>query len=133
MRKIDPEEKKRRNRIYQHEYYIKNKEQKDKQNKLWQQTHRLETRLYRRQWKAKKPIVVYIRTTKESNPCSDCKQFYPYYVMDFDHIQGQKLFKLGDAHQQNKTMQEVQQELSKCELVCANCHRVRSWKRLQDK
>ena len=31
-----------------------------------------------------------VRELKESTPCSDCGIKYPYYVMDFDHIENKE-------------------------------------------
>jgi hypothetical protein len=61
-------------------------------------------------------------------PCSDCGKSYPYYVMDFDHI-GEKLFDIGNAARKGKTLQKVVDEVAKCEVVCSNCHRIRTHNR----
>lgn len=58
-------------------------------------------------------------------PCADCGESYPYYVMDFDHI-GEKLFDIGNAASLGKTLQKVIDEVAKCEVVCSNCHRIRT-------
>jgi hypothetical protein len=48
--------------------------------------------------------------------------------MDFDHIHGEKTGNIS-AMSRKKGILQLQEELSKCELVCANCHRERTWKR----
>jgi hypothetical protein len=68
-----------------------------------------------------------INQLKESTPCKDCGKFYPHYVMDFDHIEGEKVFNLSKAHAYSK--EEIELELAKCEIVCSNCHRERTHKR----
>lgn len=63
---------------------------------------------------------------KESTPCSDCGKYYPSYVMDFDHVRGIKnnnISKLSNMASRNK----LKDELLKCEIVCANCHRERTY------
>jgi hypothetical protein len=65
---------------------------------------------------------------EKQKPCMDCGVQYPHYVMDFDHIQGKKLGNIS-AMSRKKGIIRLQEELSKCELVCANCHRQRTWKR----
>ena len=59
-----------------------------------------------------------------SAPCLDCGGVFPPCAMDFDHV-GPKSFgvmsKYGD-----KTMAELLEEIAKCEIVCSNCHRVRT-------
>lgn len=70
----------------------------------------------------------YVRKIKESNPCTDCGQFYHYSQMDFDHIdfKKQNIARLVNSEASIKT---IKQEIAKCELVCSNCHRIRTWSR----
>ena len=71
----------------------------------------------------------FILSLKDGKPCADCKTVYPHYVMDFDHLpQFKKEFTIsneGEAFSEEKILKEV----SKCELVCSNCHRIRTWNR----
>jgi 5-methylcytosine-specific restriction endonuclease McrA len=73
----------------------------------------------------------YVRKIKESNPCTDCEQFYHYSQMDFDHIgfKKQNIAKLVNSEASIKT---IKQEISQCQLVCSNCHRLRTWLRLHE-
>lgn len=61
-------------------------------------------------------------------PCADCGKAYPPYVMDFDHVRGEKR---GDvAHLTGRVSRgSLQEEIEKCDLVCANCHRERTFRR----
>lgn len=74
----------------------------------------------------KKSVQEYIIKVKDA-PCKDCDKKYPYYVMDFDHL-GDKDFSLSMYH--TKGLNLVKKEIAKCELVCANCHRQRTYNRL---
>jgi len=56
----------------------------------------------------------------KSNPCTDCEVTYPPWVMQFDHVKGTKI--KGIAHMLGSPRQKLEEELAKCELVCANCH-----------
>lgn len=69
-----------------------------------------------------------IANYKISHACVDCHKFYPSYVMDFDHVRGTK----RDAVSQlvSHTWDIIQEEIDKCDLVCANCHRERTFMRL---
>ena len=62
-------------------------------------------------------------------PCSDCGNKYPYYVMDFDHVRGDT--KLGNISRmrRNSSLDRLQREIDKCDLVCSNCHRERTHQR----
>lgn len=70
----------------------------------------------------------YVRALKEASPCTDCKVFYPYYVMDYDHVRGKKTAGLA-VIVKGSSLDTVKAEIEKCELVCANCHRIRTWMR----
>lgn len=73
-------------------------------------------------------VQAYIIFVKESNPCTDCNQYYSHYQMDFDHL-GDKEFTIA-RHGGSKSLDTVKAEIEKCEIVCANCHRQRTWERL---
>lgn len=72
----------------------------------------------------RKEVQDYLRDLKESTPCKDCGENYPYYVMDFDHLRDKK----GNLAQMHaNTMKVIKEEIAKCEIVCANCHRERTY------
>ncbi len=60
-------------------------------------------------------------------PCADCGQFFPACVMDFDHRDPAQ--KVGHVGRMKFTAspEELEAEIAKCDLVCANCHRIRTW------
>ena len=62
----------------------------------------------------------------------DCGQRYPYYVMDLDHVRGKKVMHVGSMASRRFSLEKLRQEIAKCDPVCANCHRVRTWNRSQD-
>ena len=64
-----------------------------------------------------------IKREAKDVPCADCGIKYPYYVMQFDHVRGVKLFNLGNT---NSGIKKVIEEIAKCEVVCANCHMERT-------
>lgn len=68
----------------------------------------------------------YIRELKESTPCKDCGLFYPSCVMDFDHIKGKKMQNVSRMVLSGISLTTIKKEISKCEIVCANCHRIRT-------
>lgn len=102
---------------YQSAHYQKNKE------------------LYKERAKKSREIVrsrnkEYVRKIKESNPCIDCGKFYHYSQMDFDHIEDNKIDGIAKMVNSSIKIERIQKEIDKCELVCANCHRLRTWNRL---
>lgn len=73
--------------------------------------------------------TAWLRSLKEGKPCSDCGGLFPYQVMQWDHRPGFK--KLGEISVDfwGRTRDEVLAEIAKCDLVCANCHAVRTFAR----
>lgn len=73
--------------------------------------------------------TAWLRSLKEGKPCSDCGGIFPYQVMQWDHLPGFE--KLGDisAAFWGRTRGEVLAEIAKCDLVCANCHAIRTFER----
>ena len=70
----------------------------------------------------------YVRDIKSKTPCADCGNIYHFAAMDFDHIEGGKIADVSTLV--NKAMRTaLMAELKKCELVCSNCHRVRTYER----
>jgi hypothetical protein len=68
----------------------------------------------------------------KSVPCADCRRTYPPYLMDFDHIPGlgEKKFDISRAQWGRYYLDHIQEEIAKCEVVCVNCHRVRTVNRV---
>ena len=59
-------------------------------------------------------------------PCADCGHTFPPCVMDFDHVRGTKKFGIALAKTQRVSKQKILNEIQKCDIVCANCHRIRT-------
>lgn len=60
-------------------------------------------------------------------PCTDCGGKFPSVAMDFDHVKGEKRWSIAAGIRLGRQWEEIAAELEKCVLVCANCHRVRTW------
>lgn len=58
------------------------------------------------------------------NQCKRCEGKFPLEVYDFHHRNPiQKDF--GIAYIKGRKFENMKEELNKCDLLCANCHRVR--------
>lgn len=62
----------------------------------------------------------------KSKPCTDCGNTYHPFVMDFDHVRGTKLMDVNALVSSACSMKRLLEEIDKCELVCSNCHRMRT-------
>ena len=74
-------------------------------------------------------IRKYIQEYKQLKGCKDCKENYPYWILEFDHL-GDKKFNISSARTSVTSIEEVIKEIEKCEVVCANCHKNRTYSRL---
>jgi hypothetical protein len=61
-----------------------------------------------------------------NHPCADCGETDPV-ILEFDHLRD-KLFDIGQSLPY-RSWQAILDEIAKCEVVCANCHRRRTAKR----
>jgi hypothetical protein len=62
----------------------------------------------------------------ETNPCRDCGETDPV-VLEFDHLRDKRFTIGGQLAYYN--WERVLEEIAKCEVVCANCHRRRTARR----
>lgn len=62
-------------------------------------------------------------------PCYDCGDTYPPFVMQFDHVRGVKHFTLSNREANRHTRAVLLAEIAKCDIVCANCHLIRTHER----
>ena len=73
---------------------------------------------------SRKRGIEFINSRKQM-PCADCGKRFPECAMDFDHRDGEsKSFAIGAARW--RSIEQLLAEMAKCDLVCANCHRVRT-------
>lgn len=72
-----------------------------------------------------KPRRDMLDAIKVERGCADCgiRSTHPE-IYDFDHVEGDKSFGLADVWR--GTEEDALAEVAKCEVVCANCHRIRT-------
>jgi hypothetical protein len=72
-------------------------------------------------------IDLWLHDQKEAEPCVDCLNYYPWWVMEYDHLPGFiKLFNISRYKNFTNDLNVVKAEVAKCELVCSNCHKHRT-------
>lgn len=75
--------------------------------------------------KAKQEKRAYLDKVKNV-PCADCGKQYPPYVMDMDHREpGRKTKEVSRLI--GNGWEALKKEIAKCDVVCANCHRERTY------
>ena len=102
-------------KAYDHEYWQLNKKRWAKNKQAWNDK--------RRDW---------LREMKAGRACTDCGNVYPPEAMQWDHLPGTT--KLGTISKslRNLSSRLILEELAKCELVCATCHAIRTYRRLRE-
>jgi len=80
-----------------------------------------------RTWERKR--AEWLLSLKRGRPCTDCGQVFPPQVMQWDHLPGTP--KLGNISTdfRGRSRGEILEEIAKCELVCTNCHTIRTFQR----
>lgn len=61
---------------------------------------------------------------KLSVGCVDCGYNAHHSALHFDHVRGRKIFNVCNS----KSIAAAKIEIEKCEVRCANCHAVKTWK-----
>jgi hypothetical protein len=115
------------------------KERKRAANRRWKRKNTDRLLQYKRNFMAKNPrylgptrqaYVDRYNEIKATTPCKDCDTKYQACCMHFDHL-GDKIDNVSRMVGQCKPWSEIEAEMKKCELVCANCHALRTWSRQQ--
>src|ERR1051325_3676559 len=95
--------------------YSKNKERVQNINRVAKLNSREENREY-----------VYDYLCK--HPCADCGNTNPQ-LLTFDHIRGVKRLNISDMVNKAWSIESIQAEIAKCDVVCFNCHMIREHNR----
>lgn len=62
-----------------------------------------------------------------ASKCADCGDT-DWVVLEFDHVTDDKSFNIS-TKMSDRTWEQLLEEIKKCEIVCANCHRKRTYVR----
>lgn len=65
---------------------------------------------------------------KQASGCVDCGESN-HIVLDFDHLRDKK-YNVSRMIHDGFSWKAILKEIQKCEVVCANCHRIRTYLRL---
>jgi hypothetical protein len=85
------------------------------------------TRVPTRTWERGR--AEWLLNLKRGRPCADCGRLFPPQVLQWDHLPG--VPKLGEISTglRGRSRDEILDEIAKCELVCTNCHAIRTFQR----
>lgn len=106
MRKRDPQ----KNKEYCKAHYEKNKAE------------------YKRRSKQQRANLRATVQELKGTTCSECGGTFHTCQLDFDHL-GDKEFDIGKAVSVGCSEKKLREEIAKCQVVCANCHRLLTYNR----
>ena len=72
-------------------------------------------------------VLEFLRAFKVEHGCADCGYKEHHAALDFDHVKDGKSINVCFA----KSVEQAKSEIALCEVVCANCHRIRTYERMQ--
>lgn len=102
-------------KVYHRESYKRNKKQR-----------------YAAQVERRHKLQAMVNKIKD-RPCMDCLNRFPYMCMEFDHREpALKRLSISTMVAQSYAKEEVLNEINKCDLVCSNCHAIRTWRQVHE-
>jgi hypothetical protein len=108
----DPEKRRAYHREYMREWYRNHREE-----------HIARTTAVNRRVRA---TIRQLIDELKSGQCPDCGGNFPPVLMDFDHVRGTKRGIISRLSGGRMAKAKLFEEVAKCEVVCANCHRRRT-------
>lgn len=111
----DPEARRRYQKAYQKKHYQKHKKAYIEKAKQYNRNQR--------KWGRE-----FARRVKKMLGCVDCGIKNPI-VLEFDHVKGNKINNIADMVNQSYGLSTIKEEMRKCEVRCANCHRIKTHER----
>lgn len=107
-------------KLYQADHYQKNKAHHDK----------VAAPASRRFVRRKREELIKTIDELKSEKCTDCKNKFSPWIMQYDHREtGTKIDNVATMVHNLKPLDVILAEISKCDLVCANCHADRTYQR----
>lgn len=73
----------------------------------------------------------YVNAIKSARGCADCGYNAHPAALHFDHLPGRGKYRNVSQLCVHHKMERLAEEIAKCEVVCANCHAIRTWERKQ--
>jgi hypothetical protein len=82
-------------------------------------------------WRRRLDMQDWNNQIKLTRGCADCGWAEWPRGLDWDHVRGVKAGGVATLIANGRPLSEIEEEMAKCEVVCANCHRIRTVERRQ--
>jgi hypothetical protein len=109
----------------------------EERSMCYRDNHRVEEKArankhYKKHKENRSNIISWLEDKYTGVPCMDCDGVFDWVAMDFDHRPEEtKSFGLatkGTLVANPENIAKIMKEVDKCDLICSNCHRVRTWR-----
>jgi hypothetical protein len=91
----------------------------------WHQRHK--AKRLARMYEKKAATYEYVQNIKSQLRCVDCGERHPA-ALQFHHLNAEdKQFNIADAVRNGISLDRIKKEISKCIVLCANCHLIRHY------
>lgn len=116
-------------------YSFKNK-QNNKRNTICKTCHKIyrddhyknnKSKTLNKVYKRRKELIKLSSNYRSEKGCIDCG-VKDYRILEYDHIKD-KTKNISEMVFNGNSWSNILLEIEKCEVVCANCHRIRTWER----
>lgn len=89
---------------------------------------RMKKRAYSFTIQARKRNKDFLKEYLSEHPCVDCGED-DVIVLEFDHVKDEKVLEVTRGANRGWSLNKIKEEINKCEIRCANCHRRATHKR----
>lgn|SRR5581483_826115 len=83
----------------------------------------------REKWRRIRTAQADLLRVLREQPCMDCGKTYPWFVMEFDHRDPSNKSDRVPFMAGRASLKRLLEEVAKCDIVCATCHRDRTFHR----
>ena len=121
------EEIKRRKAAYMREWYLRNRDTVIAREKLRNLTPKRKQQRKEYNDKDRAEKRAYVDKIKLKRGCIDCGYKKNPRALEFDHVRGKKVAAISVMVTNRVSILKIQEEIDKCEVRCANCHKIKTW------
>lgn len=129
------EANKEKKKEYQRAYHAAHREKANERSRQYHEAHKDRARAYQAKYvpahrlrrKAERVERKLAAIERMGGRCADCEQTFHHAVFEFHHLEPtEKEYEPYRLFAQ-KDQEKIDNELAKCVLLCANCHRLRHY------